>query len=326
MRVLVTGGAGYIGGFVTRLLRRAGNLVVVIDDLSTGNLSAAADADLIVADLCSEGRVREVLSDHNVDAVIHLAGLKSVAESWVEPNRYHRVNVEGTAALLRAMRDAGVRMLVYSGTCAVYGIPARLPVDEAEPAAPLNPYGETKWRAEEAIRGASSDWGLRHCVLRYFNAAGAETDGSAGESLDRATNLIPVVMKVALGYSPVVPIYGTDYETPDGTAIRDYIHVLDLAEAHVRALDYLSSGGESIALNLGSGRGTSVLELVAAARRVTGRPIQAIAAPRRDGDPPAIWADPSCAASVLGWHAEYGVEQIVETAWRWHSRNPHGHE
>jgi UDP-glucose-4-epimerase GalE len=202
----------------------------------------------------------------------------------------------------------------------VYGTPTRLPVDEAHPAAPLNPYGESKWLAEEAIRRASDEWGLRHCVLRYFNAAGAAPDGSAGESLDRATNLLPIVMRVALGLDSHVPIYGTDYDTPDGTAVRDYIHVLDLADAHVRAVDYLAQGGKSEVLNLGTGRGTSVLELVAAAERAVVKPIPVSRAARRDGDVPAIWADPTRAADVLGWRAAFGLDDIATTAWRWHSR------
>lgn len=324
MKLLVTGGAGYIGGFASRLLDRAGHDVTVIDDLSGGNRATTAGGSLIEGDFGDEALMREVLVAHDIQAVLHFAGLKSVAESWKRPHAYHRVNVAGTGALVRAMRDAGVTSLVYSGTCAVYGTPTRLPVDEEHPTNPLNPYGESKLLAEKEIRNASYEWGLRHCILRYFNAAGAAKDGSAGESLHAATNLVPQVMKVALGQSNSVPIYGTDYDTPDGSAVRDYIHVEDLAEAHVRALEHLARHGESITLNLGAGKGTSVLELVAAAERVAGRHIPVTYAGRRDGDAPAIWADPSRAASVLGWRTRLGLEDIVETAWRWHSRQQHG--
>lgn len=320
MSVLVTGGAGYIGGFVTRELRRQGHDVVVVDDLSTGTREAVGDAELAVFDVGDGPRLRSIMRDRGVDAVIHLAALKSVAESWVDPAGYLDVNVGKTIALLAAMRDADVGILIYSSSCSIYGDASTLPVDESLPAAPMNPYAQSKWLAEQAIAMAATNGGLRHASLRYFNAAGAEFDGGIGEPLEGSVNLVPMVMKAALGLEPAIVIYGTDYPTPDGTAIRDYIHVKDLADAHVRALDYLRADGSSIVLNLGTGSGTSVRDLVGAAELASGRPIPVTLAPRRQGDPAALWAANELARRTLGWAPRYGIEEIVASAWRWHAR------
>ena len=326
MKVLVTGGAGYIGQFVTRALLRQGHHAVVVDNLSTGKRAAIGDADFLQVDITDGTAMRRAMHALGPDAVFHLAAMKSVADSWRQPERYMEVNVQGTAELLRAMADVGAGMLVYSGSCAIYGVPNRLPIDESQPAAPLNPYGETKWLAEQEIARAQNDWGLRCCALRYFNAAGAEMDGSAGEDLEHATNLVPTVMKAALRRIAYVPIYGTDYSTPDGTAIRDYVHVLDLAQAHLDAFKYLESGGESAAMNLGTGIGTSVRGLIETAKQVTGRPIPVREYERRPGDAPAVWADATVARQSLEWQPRYGIDDIVSSAWRWHERYPNGFE
>ena len=322
--MLVTGGAGYIGGFVTRALRRVGREVVVVDDLSAGRREAAGDAAIVQMDIRDRAGLGALMTERRIDAVLHLAALKSVGESWLEPVRYLDVNVGGTIALLGAMADAGVATLIFSSSCSIYGDAAVLPVDESQPAAPMNPYAQTKWLAEQTIGLAATRGGVRYVALRYFNAAGAEADGSEGEPLEGAVNLVPVVMKVALGMSPSVVMYGTDYPTPDGTAIRDYVHVHDLADAHVRALDYLETGGASIALNLGTGVGSSVREIVDATERASGMPIPVTAAPRRDGDPAALWAATGLAERTLGWSSSRGIDEIVATAWAWHRRTTTG--
>jgi UDP-glucose-4-epimerase GalE len=317
--ILVTGGAGYIGGFVTRELRRQDRDVVVVDDLSSGTPAAVGDAELVRLDVGDQGALRALMRDRGVDAVIHLAALKSVADSWREPMRYLEVNVGKTVSLLAAMADAGVDMLIYSSSCSIYGDATELPVDEAAPAAPLNPYARSKWLAEQAMGLAGSSRGLRHVALRYFNAAGAEPDGRIGEPLEGAVNLVPMVMKAALGIERAVTVHGTDYPTPDGTAIRDYVHVVDLADAHLRALDYLRAGGASVALNLGTGVGTSVRELIQATERASGRSIPVAAGPRRAGDPVALWAANERAGATLGWVPRHGIDDIVTSAWAWHS-------
>jgi UDP-glucose 4-epimerase len=324
MKLLVTGGAGYIGGFVTRMLRRQDHEVTVVDDLSSGRQAAAGDASLVPLDFGDRPAVGRLMREHEIEAVLHFAGLKSVAQSWDEPGRYLDVNVARTISLANAMADAGVNLLVYSSSCAIYGDATSPPFDESAPAAPLNPYARTKWLAEQALECAAEDGALRYVALRYFNAAGAEFDGSAGEELAGAVNLVPVVMKAALGMVPAVEIYGTDYPTHDGTAVRDYVHVLDLAEAHVRSIEYLCSGSRSIRLNVGTGTGTSVRQIVAETERVTGRPIAVVESDRRAGDPAAVWASVELADRTLGWRSRYGVDDIVRSAWAWHSSHPHG--
>jgi UDP-glucose-4-epimerase GalE len=324
MRVLVTGGAGYIGGFTTRALLDAGHEVTVLDTLDAGRADAVGDASLVIGDFGDRDLVREQLRSRGVEAVMHFAGLKSVAESVLQPDRYLAVNHGGTARLLGAMADAGVDLLIYSGTCGVYGAPDRLPVDETAPIAPINPYAQSKWLAEQEMQRAHREGALRYCALRYFNAAGAALAGTYGEDLAHAPNLVPVVIRTALGMTPYVPVYGTDYPTADGTAVRDYVHVLDLASAHLRALDYLCEEGAPGPLNLGTGKGTSVREVVAAAERASGITIATRDHPRREGDPPAVWADPERARTQLGWIAQHSITQIVETAWRWHSGSAQG--
>jgi UDP-glucose 4-epimerase len=325
MRLLVTGGAGYIGGFVARQLKAHGHDVTVVDDLSSGHPKAAGDATLVIADVGDRVAIGELLRAGRVEAVLHFAGLKSVAESWTEPDRYFDVNVNKTVSLLRAMADTGVSMLVYSSSCAVYGESARQPIDETAAVAPLNLYARSKWLAEESIADAARNGALSYVALRYFNAAGADPEGNAGEILAGASNLIPMVMKVALGILPHVEIYGTDYPTPDGTAVRDYVHVLDLASAHERSLEYLCGGGASVTVNVGTGRGTSVRQVVAATERISGRPLTVIESDRRAGDPAMAWTSADLAHHVLGWRSRRGIEEILSSAWRWHSRHPDGY-
>jgi UDP-glucose-4-epimerase GalE len=325
VRILVTGGAGYIGSHTARHLHARGDAVVVLDSLITGHRAAVGDLPLIVGDIRDAGLVESSLREHGIEAVIHFAALKSVEASICDPFGYFDVNVSGTMNLARAAIAAGVRHVVFSSSCAVYGQPDRLPVDEQGTLAPENPYGETKLAAERLLRSLDAAKGLRTVALRYFNAAGAADDGSTGEDWLGATNLIPSVLRVAAGRDATVRVFGTDFPTQDGTAIRDYVHVLDLAEAHARALDHLARGGSSIALNIGTGHGSSVREVIAAAEAVVGRPIPVSEEAPRQGDPPAVWADSRLASELLGWTAQRDLLAILRSAWAWHQRHPGGY-
>lgn len=326
MRILVTGGAGYIGSHTALHLASRGDDVVVLDSLLTGHRSAVGDLPLIVGDIRDAELVESTVRDHGIESVVHFAGLKSVEASVGDPFGYFEVNVAGTMTLARAAIAGGVRSLVFSSSCAVYGQPDRLPIDEQGRFAPENPYGETKLAAERLLRSLESATGLQTVALRYFNAAGAADDGSTGEDWSGAVNLIPSVLRVAAGHEATVRIFGTDFDTADGTAIRDYVHVLDLADAHARALDHLASGGGSVAVNIGTGRGSSVREVIAAAASVVGHPIPVVEAARRPGDPPAVWADARLASELLGWTAQRDLAAILESAWGWHQRHPSGYE
>jgi UDP-glucose 4-epimerase len=325
MRILVTGGAGYIGSETARRLVSAGHDVVVLDDLRRGHRTAVGTIPLVVGDVRDLELVADLLERHNVAAVVHLAALKSVEESVADPGAYFEVNVGGTLAVLRAMARTGVRRLVFSSSCAVYGIPERSPVDESAAVRPINPYGESKLASERLLPWFEAAHGIRSAVLRYFNAAGATEDGSHGEDWSGAPNLIPVVLKVAARRLPSLRVFGTDHPTPDGSAIRDYIHVLDLAEAHRCAVQALVAGEGSLTVNVGTGLGASVLQVVETARRITGSAIAAEAAPRREGDPSAIWADTTRAGTVLDWRATRTLDDVVRSAWAWHSRHPDGY-
>ena len=320
MRVLVTGGAGYIGAHVVRELIERGHSTVVLDDLSTGRQDALRGAELVVGDVRDERLLNELCGSHAFDAVMHFAALKSVDESNRDPAHYFDVNVAGTVALLSAMQAAGIGQLVYSSSAAVYGEPDALPVHENAALRPMNPYGETKRMVELMLRWMHQARGMRYAALRYFNAAGACEDASIGEDWARATNLIPLVMKAVLRRGPPIQILGTDYPTPDGTAIRDYVHVIDLALAHVLALERLADAQDPLVVNLGTGSGSSVREVIDATERISGRPVPAVRSARRAGDMPAIWADVTRARSVLGWHAELGLDDIIRTALRWHTK------
>jgi UDP-glucose-4-epimerase GalE len=325
MRVLVTGGAGYIGSATVRRLAQGGHEPVVLDTLERGHREAVETARLVVGDVRDRRLVERLLVDAGIDGVLHFAARKSVGESMTDPLAYFGTNVGGSLSLLEAMAGAGVTRLVFSSTCAVYGTPEALPVRESTVPAPENPYGESKRIVEQVLRWATATTGLRAFVLRYFNAAGASADGRHGEDWTNAENLVPVVMRVAMGRSPALRIFGTDYPTPDGTAIRDYVHVDDLADAHVLALEALASGDPGGVLNLGTGAGASVCEVVDVARAITGRPLPTIDAPRRAGDPAAIWADTTLARERLGWQATRGLREIIATAWAWHHRHPDGY-
>jgi UDP-arabinose 4-epimerase len=319
--VLVTGGAGYIGSHACKVLARAGYQPVVFDNLSRGHREAARWGPLIEGDLADRNRLVMALETHRVTAVMHFAAYAYVGESVVDPAMYYRNNLGGSLSLIEAMRETGTDKIVFSSTCATYGIPADSPIRESAPQLPVNPYGETKLAIERALRWYGEAYGLRSVSLRYFNAAGADPEGEIGELHEPETHLVPLVLQTALGQRPHVDIYGTDYPTADGTAVRDYIHVEDLAEAHLRALEHLSGGGESTALNLGTGRGNSVREVIAVAEAVCGRAIPRREAARRPGDPPVLVADPSRAAKRLGWRAQRSdLQTIIRTAFAWHER------
>jgi UDP-glucose-4-epimerase GalE len=316
--VLITGGAGYIGSHTAKALARSRFEPVVLDDLSKGHRWAVKWGPLVKADLGDYAVVREVLRRYHIDAVVHFAADAYVGESMREPRRYFRNNVGNTLTLLEAVLDAGIRHFVFSSSCATYGIPGTVPIAENQPQFPVNPYGESKRFVERALWWYGEAYGLKSVTLRYFNAAGADPGGELGEDHDPETHLIPLVIQAALGSTPWVDIYGTDYPTPDGTAIRDYIHVTDLAEAHVLALRHLMDGGENAALNLGTGHGHSIREVIAAISRHSCWHIPLRETGRRPGDPPVLVADATLAKHVLGWRPQYSdLATIVDTALRW---------
>lgn len=317
-RVLVTGGAGYIGSHFCKALAKAGSLPVTFDNLSRGHADAVKWGPLVVGDLRdTNGLVARTLEEHRIEAVVHFAALAYVGESVHEPQLYYDNNLDGMMGLLGAMHTVGLRQIVFSSSCATYGTPARLPISEDDPQTPINPYGRSKLACEWMLRDADVAWGLKHVALRYFNAAGADPEGEASERHDPETHLLPIALAAASGQGPSLGVFGTDYPTADGTCVRDYIHVSDLARAHLLALEYLARGSESIALNLGTGQGASVREVVDSIERVTGRPVPLIEGPRRAGDPPALFADPRRAKEVLGFETEFGLDRIVADAAPW---------
>ena len=324
MRVLVTGGAGYIGSHTVGLLRARGDEVVVLDSMELGHKQAIGDTPLVVGNTRDEDLVRSVLRDHKLEAVIHFAAYKAAGESVGNPGKYFDNNVYGTLRLLEAMRAEGVRKLVFSSTAAVYGNPSVLPVVESAPLKPESPYGESKLMVEQMLPWYDQAFKLRSVALRYFNAAGAILDGSNGEDPRHVQNLIPLVMKAATGRAPTIKVFGSDYDTPDGTCIRDYIHVLDLADAHLKALDLLAREDRSDIFNLGTGKGASVKDVLAAAQKASGRDIPTEFVGRRAGDPVSVWADNSKARKGLGWTPRYGLTEIVESGWKWQSGHPDG--
>ena len=325
MKLLVTGGAGYVGSHAARHLVEAGHDVWVFDNLSRGHRAAAADR-LIVGELADREALERVLADKQIDAVMHFAALAYVGESVREPARYYTNNVAGSLSLLEAMRTMGVTQIVFSSTTATYGVPPRMPITEDTPQRPINPYGFGKLVIETALRDYAQSYGFAYAALRYFNAAGASRTGDLGEDHDPETHLIPRVLQVALEQREKIAIFGDDYPTPDGTCVRDYIHVEDLASAHSAALERLRPG-EGLHLNLGTGRGHSIREVIEACRRVTGHAIPETIEARRPGDPPELVADVSRARDVLAWQPAYtDVDRIVETAWKWHTGHPRGYD
>ncbi|HEX8072702.1 MAG TPA: UDP-glucose 4-epimerase GalE [Pyrinomonadaceae bacterium] len=325
MAILVTGGAGYIGSVMVDQLAERGERVVVLDDLARGHREAVADGlPFYEGGTGDAALVARICREHDVEACIHFAALAYVGESVIEPRRYFENNVAGGLALLGALLDAGVRRFVFSSTCATYGEPVRVPIAEGHPQQPTNPYGWSKFFAERVLESYDRAYGLRFVALRYFNAAGATA--RRGEHHEPETHLIPNVLAAAAGALPFVSVFGADYPTPDGTAIRDYIHVADLCVAHTLALEHLRRGGSSEFINLGNGQGYSVLEVIEAARRVTGRGIEARLEPARAGDPSRLVADAAKARAVLGWRTQYPeIETIIRTAWDWHVAHPAGY-
>jgi UDP-glucose 4-epimerase len=325
MRVLVTGGAGYVGSHSAKLLAERGHEVTVVDNLAEGHRAAVGKLPLVVADLLDRERITALIQEKRIEAVMHFAAFAYVGVSVTEPAKYYRNNIVGTLALLDAMRAGGVDRIVFSSTCATYGNPQRVPITEDHPQNPISPYGFTKLAIEHALADYARAYNLGYAALRYFNASGAAADGTIGEDHDPETHLIPLVLQVALGQRQQAEIFGTNYPTPDGTCIRDYIHVDDLATAHQAALEKLKPGDE-LKLNLGTGEGVSVKQVIDRCREVTGHPIPAREGPRRPGDPAELVADPSAAKRALGWEAKHkDVRTIIESAWRWHSKHPRGY-
>jgi len=327
--VLVTGGAGYIGSHVVRELLKAGYEPVVLDNLSSGHRRAVAPpADrLIVGDVADQELVKRLVGERHCCAAIHFAASISVAESVADPRKYFYNNTFKTSLFLNALVDAGVNAVVFSSTAAVYGWPRRFPIIEDDPTAPVNPYGESKLMSEKILQHYDVAYGLKSVALRYFNACGADPDGGIGEDHPEETHLIPIILKVALGQMAHVKIFGADYDTSDGTCVRDYIHVNDLAAAHVLALRYVLQGGATTAFNLGNGLGYTVQQVIDAARTVTGRHISTVLSERRPGDPARLVASSVRIRDVLGWRPQYPeLESIISSAWKWHEEYPHGYE
>ncbi len=325
--ILVTGGAGYIGSHTLLALRAAGLPVLVVDDLVEGHRRAVRDAELRVGTLLDPAFLGEVFAAHRVTAVVHFAARCYVGESVTDPGRYYENNVQGTRNLLAAMTAAGCRRIVFSSTCATYGEPAAMPITEDCPQQPVNPYGRTKLVCEWLLRDFGRAHGTAAVALRYFNAAGADPEGRLGEDHRPETHLIPLVLAAAAGRRPPLQVFGNDYPTRDGTCIRDYVHVTDLAQAHVLAVRSLLDGTDGFrAFNLGNAAGTSVLEVMQTAEQVTGRPVPHVFAPRRAGDPPTLVGSSERIQRELGWRPRFAaIEQIVATAWRWHREHPEGH-
>ena len=315
MVVLVIGGAGYIGSHAARALKRAGHEVVVFDNLSTGYEFLAAGFDLVKGDILDAAALARVLP--RCDAIMHFAARCYVGESVADPKRYFRNNVEGGLSLLNAALAAGVKKIIFSSTCAVYGEPAKVPIEENTPRQPVNPYGVSKLFFEQALEAYDRAYGFRFACLRYFNAAGADESGEIGELHDPETHLIPLALRAAAGLGPELQVFGSDYPTPDGTCIRDYIHVNDLASAHVNALEHLAAGKDSFAVNVGTGSGYSVQQVISAVEEITGKRVPRKIGPRRAGDPPALVANPAKAQALLQWKAQRGLREVVATAWNW---------
>ncbi|MCY0902645.1 MAG: UDP-glucose 4-epimerase GalE [Firmicutes bacterium] len=326
MAVLITGGAGYIGSHTVVEFIRAGETVVVLDNLYQGHPEAVQGVHLIEADLRDQSKVVKILREFDIESVIHFAANSLVGESVQDPLKYYDNNVGGTRALLSAMTECGVGRIVFSSSAATYGEPVQVPIPETHPQVPTNPYGETKLVIERMLRWCHVAYNLASVSLRYFNAAGAHPDGHIGEDHDPETHLVPIVLSVALGQRPHLPVFGDDYATQDGTCIRDYVHVMDLASAHHLALGRLREKSVCEAYNLGSGSGYSVLEIVEAARRVTGHPIPVVVSGRRAGDPAVLIASSEKARTELSWRPRHeSIESMIASAWEWHSKHPLGY-
>jgi len=323
-RVLVAGGAGYIGSHANKALHDRGYDTVVYDNLSTGHREFARWGEFVFADLADLEQLRLVMQRYRPEAVMHFAAFACVGESMLRPERYYYNNVVNTLNLLKVMREYEVKYLIFSSTCATYGLPLQTPITEEHPQQPINPYGRTKLMVENIMADYAAAYGLQYVSLRYFNAAGADPEGDIGEDHDPETHLIPLACHAALGLAPALKIFGVDYDTPDGTCIRDYIHVTDLADAHIRGLEYLMGGGQSDAFNLGNGKGYSVREVIAAAEAASGLPVPVVESERRQGDSPILVSGGQKAEQALQWRPEFpDLESIFRTAWAWH-KHRHG--
>jgi UDP-glucose 4-epimerase len=327
MNILVVGGAGYIGSHCVRQLIAAGHRPVVLDNLVYGHRAAlATGASFYEADLGDEAAVGRVLAAEKIDLVMHFGAYCYVGESVTDPLKYYFNNSVAALHLLQAMLAGGVKKFVFSSTCATYGVPAKLPITEDLPQAPINPYGQTKLDVENALKALAVAHGLSFAAFRYFNAAGASEDGSIGEDHDPETHLIPLAIDAATGRRPSLKLFGTDYPTPDGTCLRDYVHVDDLSRAHIAVFPKLETPGAQFFYNLGTGRPSSNREVIRAVEKITGKKIPVIEAPRRPGDPPALYADSTKAQRELGWKIKFpDIDSIVATAWNWHEHRPHGY-
>ena len=327
MRTLVSGGAGYIGSVMVPMLIDGGHTVMVLDDLSSGHREAVKGVDLQVVDLVDPVSVRDACWQFKPDACLHFAAHSLVGESMLNPLKYFSANVGGGLNLLRAMVEVGCYLLVFSSTAATYGVPESVPIVEDSPAEPINPYGLSKLMFERVLAELSRINAIRYTSLRYFNAAGADLENGLGEDHTPETHLIPRVIAAALGKEPEATVYGTDYPTPDGTCVRDYIHILDLCRAHLLALNHLEGGGESGIYNLGNGNGFSVLEVIESVKRISGRGFEVVECGRRTGDPPSLVASSDRIREELGWEPAFkDLDEIVDTAWKWHGEHPDGYE
>lgn len=324
--VLITGGAGYIGSHTAHQLNQAGIPVVVLDNFSTGHPEAVEGLAVYQGDVADTDLVQEIVKRHGIGSVIHFAGKSIVSESVSNPNVYYYANTSKSFTLFHSLIQAGVKKIVFSSTAAVYGNPMTVPIQEQFPTFPVNPYGQSKLMVEEYLRLLGREYSLKWIALRYFNAAGAAIDGSLGEDHSPETHLIPQVLQAALGMKEFMPVYGGDYDTPDGTCVRDYVHVLDLAEAHRTALESLDRGASGCCFNVGTGCGISVTEILSAAAEVTGQIIPVRMCGRRDGDPAALVADSRLIREELGWKPQYSdLYTILDSAWRWHRKHPCGY-
>lgn len=322
--ILVTGGAGYIGTHAALALKNAGYEVIVLDNLSYGHRELVEEVlkvKLIVGDTNDRALLDKIFSTHDIAAVMHFAAFIAVGESVTDPAKYYRNNVTGTLTLLEAMNDASIKKFIFSSTCALYGVPKFIPLTEDHPIDPISPYATSKWMVERILSDFDTAYNLKSVRFRYFNAAGADPDGKLGEDHEPETHLIPLVLLAALGKRESISIFGTDYPTEDGTCIRDYIHVVDLAQAHVQGLEYLLKGGESEVFNLGNGNGFSVREVIETAKQVTGKEFKIVERERRPGDPPILVGSSEKARQVLGWRPQYAdLKEIISHAWQWHNK------
>ena len=324
MTILVTGGAGYIGSHAVLTLQNAGYKVIVLDNLVYGHqdlVETVLQAELIIGDTCDRALLQQIFSQYKIDAVMHFAAYAYVGESVTKPAKYYHNNVVGTLTLLEAMLEAGVNNLVFSSTCATYGVPDSVPIKEEQPQNPINPYGATKLMVERMLQDFDRAYDFRSVCLRYFNAAGADPEARLGEDHDPETHLIPLVLQTALGHRESISIFGTDYDTPDGSCVRDYIHILDIAQAHILALEYLLQDGKTDVFNLGNGNGFSVKQVIETARKVTRKEIKVQTSDRRPGDPPILVGSGAKARNILGWQPKYpNLEDIIAHAWQWHQK------